>query len=137
MPGILRNRIIALCEVGIERWSSSSSRVPRPSRLCITVCVNICGRTFKTTESPITIGRQEGSTIYFPTGTLSRHQCRLVPRTRSGRIQYESPNWVLCDGDGTKPSTNGTWLFVDNYCELEDGTVFKAAQTMFRVRLLA
>ncbi len=42
---------------------------------------------------------------------------------------------MLYDGDGTKPSTNGTWLFVDSYCELTEGTMLKAAQTTFQVHI--
>ena len=52
------------------------------------------------------------------------------------RIAFEEPNWVIYDGDGTKPSTNGTWLFVDNFHEITDGMTFKAAQTMFKVRVV-
>jgi len=36
---------------------------------------------------------------------------------------------VLRDGDG-KPSTNGTWLFVDEYFLIYDNMVFKAGQTI-------
>lgn len=33
--------------------------------------------------------------------------------TNFNSIQFIDGNWVLKDGDGTKLSTNGTWLFVD------------------------
>ena len=56
--------------------------------------------------------------------------------TRINRVQYEEPHWVLYDGDGLKPSTNGTWLFVDTYFEILDGMIFKAAQTLFKVRFV-
>ena len=42
---------------------------------------------------------------------------------------------MLRDGDGKKPSTNGTWLFVDELFKIYDGMVFKAGQTLFRVKI--
>lgn len=35
-------------------------------------------------------------------------------------IQYADGNWILKDGDGTKLSTNGTWLFVDELFKIYD-----------------
>ena len=51
------------------------------------------------------------------------------------RIVYEGSNWVIYDGDGTKLSTNGTWLFADDYYEVQDGTIFKAAETLFKIMI--
>ena len=42
---------------------------------------------------------------------------------------------MIYDGDGAKPSTNGTWLFADDYYEVLDGTVFKAAETLFKITI--
>jgi hypothetical protein len=33
---------------------------------------------------------------------------------------FEEGNWVLKDGDGSKLSTNGTWLFVDELFKIYD-----------------
>ena len=44
--------------------------------------------------------------------------------------------YYLVDGEGTKPSTNGTWLFAENDYELENGTVFKAGQSLFQVSFI-
>jgi len=33
---------------------------------------------------------------------MSRVQCR---------IDYINDDWILKDGDGKKPSTNGTWIY--------------------------
>lgn len=89
--------------------------------------------TFKPEDKAITIGRQEGSVLHFPAGTLSRNQCKYFLYSKNHkRILYEEPNWVIYDGDGTKPSTNGTWLFADDYYEISDGMIFKAAETLFK-----
>ena len=52
------------------------------------------------------------------------------------RIQHNGKNWIIYDGDGSKPSTNGTWIYIENSCEIYNGMIFKAAQTMFKVKFL-
>jgi len=42
----------------------------------------------------------------------------------------------LEDGFEGKESTNGTWLYLNEDCVLEDGMVFKSNQTFFEVKLL-
>lgn len=44
---------------------------------------------------------------------------------------------MVYDGDGSRGSTNGTWVFVEDAQEVEDGMVFKAAQTLMRLRVIA
>ena len=39
--------------------------------------------------------------------------------------------WFIKDGDGDKLSTNGTWLFAENFFEMFDGMVFKVGETLF------
>jgi len=39
---------------------------------------------------------------------------------------------MIYDGDGTHLSTNGTWLLVDKSYDIEDGTIFKAAEVLFK-----
>ena len=56
--------------------------------------------------------------------------------TVSDRIVYEDPSWIIYDCDGTKPSTNGTWIFADDYYEIYDGLIFKAAETLFQVNII-
>ena len=73
------------------------------------------------------IGRMPSCNIKFDDNQLSRLQCT---------ISYHEGNWILKDGDGTKSSTNGTWLFVDELFKIYDGMVFKAGQTLFRTRKL-
>lgn len=82
--------------------------------------------TFKSNEK-ILIGRMPSCNIKFDDNQLSRLQCT---------IEYIDGNWILKDGDGSKSSTNGTWLFVDELFKIYDGMVFKAGQTLFRTRKL-
>ena len=43
----------------------------------------------------------------------------------------KSYKWMLCDGHKDKPSTNGTWLYINEDLPVYDGMVFKANQTIF------
>ena len=43
--------------------------------------------------------------------------------------------WTLKDGDGEKLSTNGTWLFTENFFEIFDGMTFKVGETLFKAQL--
>lgn len=54
---------------------------------------------------------------------LSRYHCF---------IGFEG-GWYIQDGDGRKSSTNGTWLFGGDFLEINNGMVFKAAETLFKV----
>ena len=38
------------------------------------------------------------------------------------------------DGNGMGPSTNGTWLYLNEEFEVYDGLVFKSHQVLFQVR---
>lgn len=51
-------------------------------------------------------------------------------------IYYKKENWVLEDGNTGKSSTNGTWLFVDDFSPLRSNSVFKAGQTLYGVKLI-
>lgn len=42
---------------------------------------------------------------------------------------------MLHDGLKGKPSTNGTWLYINEDLKIYDGMVFKANQTIFSVTL--
>ena len=43
--------------------------------------------------------------------------------------------WMIRDGDGEKSSTNGTWLFVENFFEVFDRMVIKVGETLFQALL--
>lgn len=81
--------------------------------------------TFTETDSPIRIGRMADCSIMFDDTSLSRYQTMMT---------FVEGSWRLEDGDGTKSSTNGTWLYVDDYFKVHDGMVFKAGQSLFSVR---
>ena len=76
-------------------------------------------------ESPsITIGRSSTSTLQIASHALSRIQLLLY---------YKNNEWYLSDGDGSKPSTNGTWLYLNNEQELENNMIIKVSETAFKV----
>lgn len=81
--------------------------------------------TFSVSQSPIKIGRSAECEIKFDDNSLSRYQCT---------IEY-TQEWVLRDGF-SKPSTNGTWLFVEEPFPLSNGTLFKAGQTLFQCQII-
>lgn len=82
--------------------------------------------TFSAEDSPVLIGRMVDCRIRFDDNSLSRYQCC---------VRYDQADgWMLSDGNGSKNSTNGTWLFVDDYFEIFDGMVFKAGQTLYECK---
>jgi hypothetical protein len=52
----------------------------------------------------------------FDDTSLSRIQCT---------IKYAYNRWVIVDGTGKRGSTNGTWLFLDNFVDIYDGMLIK------------
>lgn len=62
--------------------------------------------------------------IRFDDSSMSRYHCLIM---------YDGAGWFIQDGDGVKKSTNGTWLFCEDFIEVFDGMVFKAAETLFKV----
>lgn len=51
------------------------------------------------------------------------------------RIVYNDNSWVLYDGDGIKPSTNGTWIYLKDPHEITNELIFKVAQTLFKTKI--
>ena len=51
-------------------------------------------------------------------------------------IKNEQGEWVLYDGYQGRESTNGTWLYLNEDCVVEDGMVFKSNQTFFEASLV-
>jgi pSer/pThr/pTyr-binding forkhead associated (FHA) protein len=79
---------------------------------------------FTPASSPVRVGRMVDCGVRFDETSLSRYQCL---------VSYVGGRWQLEDGDGQKGSTNGTWLYVDDYFEVTDGMVLKAGQSLFSV----
>jgi pSer/pThr/pTyr-binding forkhead associated (FHA) protein len=63
--------------------------------------------------------------IRFEDTSLSRYHCQF----------FFDKQWKISDGDGEKASTNGTWLFADNFFEIFDGMNFKVGETLFKAQM--
>lgn len=77
----------------------------------------------------IVIGRTADSDIKINDKLLSKFQASIEYSTEDG-------TWTLSDGmtgNGGKPSTNGTWLYLNEPFRMFAGMVFKANQTIFKV----
>lgn len=81
--------------------------------------------TFESGRGMVKIGRMADCQVQFDDTSLSRYQCALFYKENEG--------WYAADGDSVKSSTNGTWLFLDDYFPIESDMVFKAGMTLFRV----
>ena len=85
-------------------------------------------------ESFIHIGRVATSEIVIEDSLISKCHASVF---------IEAGVWYLVDGDLDKgrSSTNGTWyvscrLYLNDSCELREGMVFKANQTLFEVHFM-
>jgi len=66
--------------------------------------------------------------VRFNDTSLSRVQCT---------IDFIDDKWLIKDGDGaTKASTNGTWLFGEEEIKVENDSVIKAGQSLFKVTMI-
>jgi len=84
---------------------------------------------FRPTDEIIVVGRTPECEIRINDKLLSKCQAHL---------QYvaEDDQWVMCDGLHSKPSTNGTWLYIKDDHPISSGMVFKANQTIFTAQLI-
>ena len=59
---------------------------------------------------------------------MSKIQCEI----------YWDEGWVLTDGDSEneKPSTNGTWLYLNDEFEIRDKMIFKTHQTLIQASVI-
>jgi len=83
--------------------------------------------SFMPVEKLIKVGRGKDSDVKISSTSVSKCQCLLY---------YMKKNWVIIDGDGKKPSSNGTWLFADEMFLIYDGMVIKAGQTILKVNII-
>ena len=75
----------------------------------------------------ITIGRYELADIQLNDKLLSQIHCM---------INYtENDGWKLIDGQQNKPSTNGTWIYINAQYEIYDKMIFKTNQTIFQASI--
>ena len=71
---------------------------------------------------PILLGRTEKCHVRLNDSSISRVQCK---------VDYSGGKWRVYDGDGMKPSTNGTWLYADDEYTVKNGTIVKAGKSIF------
>lgn len=83
--------------------------------------------TFKPLDKIAKVGRMSDCEIKFDGTNLSRYQCTLEYK--------EDKGWVVSDGFNGKPSTNGTWLFVQDFFEITQDEIVKIGQTLFKITL--
>jgi len=83
---------------------------------------------FKNNESPISIGRSDSCNLSLNLKTFSRVQCIC---------EYMKSRWYIIDGDGSKGSTNGTWLLLSDEREISNNMLIRAAETNFKITFLS
>ena len=54
--------------------------------------------------------------IKFNDNSLSRYQCEF---------KWIQGRWAVIDGTEKKASTNGTWVFLDEFTEITPGMIIK------------
>lgn len=72
----------------------------------------------------ITLGRYSLADIQLNDKLLSKIHCVINFSEKEG--------WTLTDGHDDKPSTNGTWLYLNEDFEVYDKMIFKSNQTIFQ-----
>ncbi len=83
---------------------------------------------FKIEDSPVTIGRQN-CTINLNYSFLSKRHCILS-------FDKDNKFWVIIDGNGNRPSTNGTWVTLNSKHEISHTTDVKIGNNVIRINLL-
>ena len=73
----------------------------------------------------MTIGRSATANLPLDDSLASKVQATLQFRNE----------WFVCDGDGGRASTNGSWLFLNEDVQVYTGLVFKVQSTVFRASL--
>mmetsp|Transcript_7407 Transcript_7407/g.13815 ORF Transcript_7407/g.13815 Transcript_7407/m.13815 type:complete len:283 (+) Transcript_7407:1126-1974(+) len=83
---------------------------------------------FTTVQSPILIGRLPTCHIPIEDDSMSRIQCKIT---------YEPSYrcWMLQDGDGKKRSLNGTWILIEEFCEVYHTMVLKTSSAIILARI--
>ena len=70
-------------------------------------------------NKPIIIGRTPECDIRINDKLLSKSQASIA-------FAPDEASWVLTDGKDNKPSTNGTWLYLNENFSMHSGMIFKA-----------
>ena len=72
----------------------------------------------------IQIGRFNGADVQLNDKLLSKIHCEIIYSEKDG--------WILQDGNRGKPSTNGTWIYLNEDFQICDKMIFKSNQTIFQ-----
>ena len=77
----------------------------------------------------IRIGRikNEETDFVFEDENVSRRQCMII---------FEDNNWYIVDGDGKKPSSNGTWFYPEKYFIITEGLIVRMGTTLFECKYI-
>jgi len=73
----------------------------------------------------ITMGRNKTCNLQILDKLLSKCHCTI-------KFNESEGFWVLYDGTINNPSTNGSWLYANEYIEIYDKMIFKTNQTTFQ-----
>ncbi len=76
----------------------------------------------------ISIGRYELADIQLNDKLLSHIHCMINYK--------EDEGWILIDGQENKPSTNGTWIYINDQYTIYNKMIFKTNQNIFQVNIL-
>lgn len=79
-------------------------------------------------KQKIKIGRikNDETDFVFEDDDVSRKQCMII---------FEDNNWYLVDGDGEKPSSNGTWFYPEKYFTISNGLIIRIGTTIFECQI--
>ena len=79
-------------------------------------------------KQKIRIGRikNDETDFIFEDVDVSRKQCMII---------FEDNNWYIVDGDGEKPSSNGTWIYPEKYFTITDGLIVRIGTTVFECNI--
>jgi hypothetical protein len=84
---------------------------------------------FQKDKSPVTIGRKQTCSIPIESTLLSKIHCSVIFNTTTNC-------WEIMDGSEGKPSTNGTWIWVNSKYELnEEVTLVKIRSSVIKIKL--
>jgi pSer/pThr/pTyr-binding forkhead associated (FHA) protein len=84
---------------------------------------------FNKSDCPITIGR-EGCNINIKDKNLSKTHCII------SHLENNKSKWVVDDGDGIKPSKNGTWILERDCFKISDETIVRIGSNTIKFKIL-
>ena len=87
---------------------------------------------FTSNDSPITFGRDSKCNFNINLNNISKIQTTFFITS----FAFEDNVWVIYDGGENNPSTNGTWIFLEDFFKIFDQMTFKAGKLMFKATLV-